>query len=259
MTDVYEHLAVAKDNGVLNVRVDRPGKRNALSRAVLTEIGHVFETNRESPALKVAILTGSGDRAFAAGGDLKDFASIRSEAEAEDLFRLANQALNAIRRFPVPTIAALNGTAVGGGAELAVSCDFRVAARHATIGFVQARLAITSGFGGGADLIALLGARTALLHMLRGEALGAEAARTLGLVDEVAGEGESLDDCVSRFIQPFREHPAQVLRALKALAVAGRSGAGAVEQEELERRAFARTWAHPDHWAALERVFSSKN
>lgn len=256
MTDLYEHLAVTQDDGVLSVRIDRPRQRNALSRAVLTEIGRAFETNRENREIRVAILTGAGDKAFAAGGDLKDFASIRTEEEADGLFRLANQALDAIRRFPVPTIAALNGTAVGGGAELAVACDFRVAARHATIGYVQARLAITSGFGGGADLMALLGTRRALLHMLRGEALSAEAARTLGLVDEVTEARESLDDCVSRFIDPFREHPGQVLRALKALAIAGESSAG--EREALERKGFARTWAHPDHWAALERVLSSK-
>ena len=190
---------------------------------------------------------------------MREFDSIRSEADADALFRLADQSLAAVRRFPVPTVAALNGTAVGGGAELAVACDFRVAAAHATIGYVQARLAITSGFGGGADLMRLLGPRRALLHMLRAEALGAEDAKALGLVDEVAAPEEDLDAALSRFVAPIRKRPVHVLRELKALAMAESSDVGDERMEALERGGFAKTWAHPDHWNALERALSPKN
>lgn len=254
MSDGYANLRVEKADGVLTVRLERPEKRNALNRATLTELGRAFAAHADDADVKVTVLTAAGDKAFAAGGDLKDFDAVRSEAEADALFRLANESLSAVRRFPVPTVAALNGVALGGGAELAVACDFRVAAPRASIGFVQGRLAITSGFGGGTDLMRLLGPNRALLHMLRAESLPADEARALGLVDEVAGPDEGLDACIARFIEPMLRLPVQVLRALKSLAMAERSGLPAEERERLEREAFARAWAHPDHWAALERA-----
>ncbi len=258
MNAAYEYFGVNRtQEAVLTVRLDRAEKRNALSRPVPTELGRVSEAYADDSTLKVAVLTAAGEKAFAAGGGLKDFDSVRSEADAEALFRLANEALGAIRRFPVPTVAALNGIAVGGGAELALACDFRVATPHVAIGFVHARLNITSGFGGGTDLMRLLGAGPALRHMLRAEALPATEARRLGLVDELAGSGESLDECVARFIKPIMGLPTHVVRALKAQAAAARSGAAAEQQERVERQGFARTWAHPDHWGAVARVFSS--
>lgn len=255
----YQEILVERaQQDVLTVRLNRPDKRNALSRAALTEIGHAFESHADDQDIKVAILTAVGDRAFAAGGDLKELESVRTELDPEVLFSLGKASLDAIRCFPVPTVAALNGTAVGGGAELAVASDFRLAMPHVTIGFVQARLAITSGFGGGADLMKLLGVGPALLHMLRAETLNAEEAHSLGLIDEVARPNEDLGECVERFIAPIRMHPVQVVRALKAQALAARSGVAAEERERLEREGFARTWSHPDHWAAHDRVLSRK-
>lgn len=259
MSEQYSEITLERpESGMLVVTVNRAEKRNALSRTCLTELGRAFTQHASDAEIRVAVLTGAGEKAFAAGGDLKDFGAIRTESEADGLFRLANESLQAIRTFPVPTVAALNGIAVGGGAELAVACDFRVAAPGAAIGFVQARLAITSGFGGGADLMRLLGPSRALLHMLRAETLPAEQALEIGLVDAVADADEGLMDCVQRFTKPMRQLPVQVARALKAQAVTARAHTGERERERVEREGFARTWAHNDHWEALDRAFSRK-
>lgn len=247
-------LVVERTGEVLRVRIDRPEKHNALSRACLAELGAAFADHAADPQIKAAVLTGTGEKAFAAGGDLREFSALRSDSEARALFSLAHAALERVRTFPVPVVAALNGLAVGGGAELALACDFRVASAHATIGYVQARLNISSGFGGGADLLGLLGPSRGLLFALRAETLRAAEARAAGLVDDVAREGEPLEACVERFLAPLLKQAPQVIRAWKAMALAERRRVDAAAAHEVELDAFARTWVHADHWAAADKV-----
>lgn len=254
MPDASLNLVVDTRDSVLRVRIDRAEKRNALSTVVLAELAEVFTAHASDSTLKAAVLTGAGDKAFAAGGDLREFARIRDEKGARELFDGASRTLEAVRCFPVPVVAALNGLAVGGGAELAVACDFRIAASHAAIGFVQARLNISSGFGGGTDLMRLLGASRALLCALRAEIFPAEKAKAIGLVDEVAGAGESLDDCVRRFLEPMLRQAPQVIRSYKAMALAERLGLPAEARRQTERDGLVTTWLHPDHWAAADRA-----
>lgn len=249
-------LIVEHSEDVLWVRINRAERRNALSRAVLAELGEIFAGRAGEQTLKAAVLTGEGDKAFAAGGDLREFAGIRSEEEAAALFRTAHRALDQVRRFPVPVVAALNGLAVGGGAELALACDFRVAVPHASIGFIHGRLDISTGFGGGTDLMDLIGASRALLCALRADVLSAREARALGLIDEVADEGESLEQCVSRFLAPIRKQAPQVIRAYKSMAIAAHTNRPRDERVETELEGFVSTWCNADHWAAAERVLN---
>jgi len=256
MTAPFEHIVVEQAEDLLRVRINRADKRNALSRAVLSELERAFSLHSRDTSLKAAVLTGAGEKAFAAGGDLREFATLRSEQDATELFSNAHRALEQVRRFPVPVIAALNGLAVGGGAELALACDFRVAAAHASLGFVQGRLNISTGFGGGADLMRLLGASRGLLCALRAEVLAAADARSAGLIDEVANESESLEQCVMRFLEPIRRQVPQVIRSYKAMALAERQGMGDDERFRVELAGFVETWTHADHWAAADRVLA---
>jgi enoyl-CoA hydratase len=256
MSAPFEHIVVEQAEDLLRVRINRADKRNALSRAVLSELERAFSLHSRDTSLKAAVLTGAGEKAFAAGGDLREFATLRSEQDATGLFSNAHRALEQVRRFPVPVIAALNGLAVGGGAELALACDFRVAAAHASLGFVQGRLNISTGFGGGADLMRLLGASRGLLCALRAEVLAAADARSAGLIDEVANESESLEQCVMRFLEPIRRQVPQVIRSYKAMALAERQGMGDDERFRVELAGFVETWTHADHWAAADRVLA---
>ncbi len=254
-----QFLKVEVRDSVLRVCINRPEKRNALSRAVLEELGHIFVEHCTDTSLRAAVITGSGDKSFAAGGDLKEFASLRSEADADALFRHANEALGAVRRFAVPVIAALNGLALGGGAELALACDFRVAAAHAGIGFVQGRLNISTGFGGGTDLVQLLGTQRALRILAEARILNAEEAREIGLFDAVGAQSEPLENCIERFLEPLRAQVPHVLRAFKTLASGQRLGLTRAERERREQTEFVRTWIHPDHWAAADRLLARKS
>ena len=127
----------------------------------------------------------------------------RTAADAKAMAMHSKGALDSIRNFPVPVVAALNGDALGGGSEVAVACDFRVAAAHARLGFVQGRLNVTSAWGGGIDLMNIVGPTRGLELLAQGRMVGGGEALGLGLIDAVADDGESLDDALDRFLDPL--------------------------------------------------------
>lgn len=251
-------VACALAGGVLTATINRPEKRNALSRPLLAELRRVFTEFSRAPELRVAVLRGAGERSFAAGGDLRDLAAVRTPRATRRMAGQGRSALEAIRDFPVPVVAALNGDALGGGAELALACDFRIACAHARIGFIHGRLNIATAWGGGADLMRLVGPARALRLLVGAERLDARAAQAAGLLDEVGAPGEPLDALVERFIAPFLRQRPQVLRAFKALARAFRKGASAAALREIESRGLVGTWVHPDHWRAAEAVLDTR-
>ncbi len=249
-------LRVEVADRVLRVTIDRPEKRNALSRTVLAELRQVFTDYAAEEGLCLAVLRGAGETSFAAGGDLRDLASVRTEEDAARMAGEARAALQAVRAFPVPVIAALNGDAIGGGAELAVACDLRVAAAHARIGFLQGTLNISTAWGGGIDLLRLVGTSRGLRLLGRSELLDAETALAIGLVDARAARGQSLDAALQEFTAPFLAQAPRVLRAFKALAFAVRQGEDRAALDALETRLFTATWVHEDHWIAAERLLA---
>lgn len=252
-------LLVSLRTSVLHVRIARPERHNALSRATLAELREVFAGHAGDASLKAAVITGTGESSFAAGGDLRDLGTVRTREAAIDMVRGANAALTAIRMFPVPVIAALNGRAIGGGAELAVSCDFRVAAQNASIGFVHGKLGLSSQWGGGTTLTHLLGAQKALYAMATGTVYGARAALELGLVDAVCETGESLESAVEAFLAPMLAMQPQVLRAAKALAADQRDGVARERSETAELTRAVDNWLHPDHWAAADGILKPRH
>jgi len=251
-------LLATVEGSVLRVTINRPEKRNPLSRSLLAELRAVFERHARDPSLVLAVLRGAGDKSFAAGGDLRDLEKVRTPEDARGLYDLGNGAFHAIRRFPVPVVAALNGLAVGGGAELAVACDLRLAAAHARIGFVQGTLNIPTAWGGGADLAAILGPSRALQLMAEAPILEAPRALELGLVDAVAPEGEDFDAFVARFLAPWLRQRPQVMRAFKWQAAAWKLGLPREASEAVDRENFAAAWCHEDHWTAAERILTKE-
>ncbi len=245
-----EEVRVAIEGPLLRVTLNRPEKRNPLSRSVLARLHEIFETQAENASLALAVLSGAGDKSFAAGGDLRDLEQVTTPEDARALFDLGNRALHAIRGFPVPVVAALNGLAIGGGAELAVACDLRIAAAHARIGFVQGTLNISTAWGGGSDLVALVGPARGLQLMAEATVLGAREAMAFGLVDAVAESGEDFAAFVERFLSVWLRQKPQVLRAFKWQAVARKLGRVRSEIDARDRELFAATWCHDDHWAA---------
>ncbi len=243
-------LIAEQRESVLYLTINRPDKRNALCLELLDRLGEALDPVRFDGTLRCVVIGASGDRCFAAGGDLNELDAIRSEPDTRAMSRRGRLALDRVRECPVPVIAALNGPALGGGAELAMACDLRVAAANAELGFLQAQLAVTTAWGGGIDLVAAVGPPRALEILTAARRIGANEARELGLVQRIAAPDETLTGCLEGFLEPFRARPPQVLRGLKAVTNAGRLALHRMLAEH-EEAAFTPAWLHPDHWSAV--------
>jgi enoyl-CoA hydratase len=255
---VNSEILASVEGGLLRVTVNRAEKRNPLSRAVLARLRQVFEAQRGNDGLVLAVLSGAGERSFAAGGDLRDLEEVRTEDQARALFDLGNGAFQAIRTFPVPVVAALNGIALGGGAELAVACDVRIAAAHARIGFVQGTLNIPTAWGGGSDLAAILGPARGLELLCSARVLSAAEAQAAGLVEAVAAAGEPFAAFVERYAGPWMKQRPQVMRAFKWQSAARKLGMTRTHAELRDRDLFAYAWCHAEHWQAAKDILSKE-
>ncbi|MBM4196996.1 MAG: enoyl-CoA hydratase/isomerase family protein [Gammaproteobacteria bacterium] len=243
-------LIIERNGAILTLTINRPDKRNALSLALLDDIGKTLARHADDDGILAAVVTAAGDKCFAAGGDLQELDGVRSEADARTMSKRGRAALDKLRTFPVPVIAALNGHALGGGAELALACDLRVAAPHAEIGFLQGQLAVTTAWGGGIDLALTIGDRQALRMLSTSAKLEASRAQDIGLVDWVCAPGQPLDACVRTFLKPYLARTRAVLVGFKAQTSVHRRKVHA-ERAAVEQEHFVRTWTHADHWAAV--------
>jgi len=246
-----EDVLCELDDNLLKVTIDRPAKRNPLSLGVLESIRRIFSQHARQGDLSLAIITGSGDKAFASGGDLAELSAYRTKREAEAFSAHGKAALNAIRRFPVPVVARVNGVALGGGAECALACDLRFAASHAKIGLIHGKLKIAPSWGGGHDLMRLVGPAKGMMLLGEAEVLQGRDAQNMGLFDDVCPEGEDFEAWFQDRIAKLRQNPPQVMRAFKAAAGRMRSRADA---DASETENFSEVWVHADHWTAVEEL-----
>ena len=244
--DVRHSLA----DGVLTVIIDRPEKRNALSMGVLESLRCIFTDAAGDSRISLAVLTGSGSKAFCSGGDLAELSGYRKREDAEALAQHGKAALDAIRLFPVPVVARLNGVALGGGAELALACDIRFASTSSKIGFVHGRLRIPPPWGGGKDLVRIVGASKALRLLATAKVLDALECRAMGLIDLLCDEGLPFDTWFAERLSELRGQSRQLMVALKTIASSSRT-ARYEEADRLETQYFSELWCHDDHWKAV--------
>ncbi len=179
------------DDGIAVLTIDRQDKLNALSPQVTEEIGQaLLEIESESP--RVIIVTGAGDRAFVAGADISEMNSM-TPLQAKRFTEVGHAAMALLDRSTVPTIAAVNGFALGGGCELALACDIRIAAENALFGFPEVGLGILPGMGGTQRLPRLIGPALAKELIFSARRIDAAEAKEIGLVNRVVGQGEALN------------------------------------------------------------------
>lgn len=238
----HEHIAV--------LMIDRPEVRNALDWATIELFREQVELAHSLPDLRVLILTGTKD-IFIAGGDLK---ALHSHPTLEDGQRLSTEmsaALDRLEALPCPTIAAINGPARGGGAEIALACDMRVMARDGDMGFVQINLALMPGWGAGQRLLRLVGYSRALEWLIRGQILSAEQVYACGLVNELAPENEAMEVANNMAKEISKKSPQAVgaiKRALRAGLYLQTGAASSIEQAE-----FPALWAAEEHLQSVEK------
>jgi len=178
-----------RPDGITTITLNRPEAMNALSRAMVDGLLEEAQRLKGDESARVAVFTGAGDRAFCAGADLKERAGLGSDQVAEAVAQIA-RATRAIGDIPVPTIAAMNGSAFGGGLEIALACDIRIASSSATMGLTETTLAIIPGGGGTQRLPRLIGAGRASELIFTGRRISAAEAMEYGLLEEVCGTEE---------------------------------------------------------------------
>ncbi len=227
------------DDGLAVVTIDRPHARNAISLETMDQLEKALDGADGAAAL---VITGAGEKAFVSGGDLKELSALRTEAEASAMAFRMRTICDRIAGFPGPTIAALNGHALGGGAEFAVAADIRIAADDIKIGFNQVALKIMPAWGGAERLTRLIGRSKALLLAGTGSVLGAAEAERIGLVDRVLPRA-SFDEGWRTIARALATRPAGEIKRV----IDGASTTEAVA-------AFARLWVSDEHWAAADKV-----
>lgn len=234
--------------------IDGEARRNAISRAMLRELEDRVSRIPVGPPTRVVILTGAGDKAFCAGADLKERAGM-SEAEVRQFLADLRRTFRAIETSDCVFIAALNGVALGGGTELALACDLRIAAPHAELGLTEVKLGIIPGGGGTQRLARLCGPGTAKDLILTGRRIGAPEAHALGLVQRIAEPGKLLDTCIALAETIAGNAPIAVGAAKHAID----EGVGLPLDEALalEHRAYERTLGTEDRLEGL-RAFAEK-
>jgi enoyl-CoA hydratase len=186
----FQFLSFEPDaDGLALITINRPAKLNALDLAVISELGEAFRTAREDASVKAVILTGSGEKAFVAGADIGELANIDA-IEAERLSRRGQEVFRALEAMRKPSVAAINGYALGGGLELAMCCTIRIASPNAKLGQPEVKLGIVPGYGATQRLPRLIGRGRALELLLSGEPIDAAEAYRIGLVNALAPQGE---------------------------------------------------------------------
>ena len=179
-----QNILYEKKGPIAYVTLNRPKVMNALNKATIAELKEAFEDARDDSAIRGVILTGAGDKAFAAGADLNEVIN-DTAIQAEENTRFGQAVTNLIENLGKPVIAAVNGFALGGGCELAMACSIRIASESAKFGQPEVKLGIMPGFGGSQRLPRLVGKGRALQIILSGQMIGAEEAYRIGLVNEL--------------------------------------------------------------------------
>lgn len=178
-------ILLERDGAVATVTLNRPAVLNALNLRMLDELSETFAQLDADASLRAVILTGAGAKAFAAGADIGELSALPGAHAGEAQARKGQALTRAIERLRVPVIAAVNGFALGGGCELAMACDIRVASENAKFGQPEVNLGILPGYGGTQRATRLLGEGTAMYLCLTGEMLDAAEALRVGLVQKV--------------------------------------------------------------------------
>lgn len=234
--------------------IARPQAKNALDQVTLEGLAEAVATAAGDRTLRAAILTGEGG-VFAAGGDLRELRGKDTVEDAERFAETGTRLCRNIASLGLPVIAALSGVAFGGGAELAVACDLRIAEASARISFKQVRLGVTTAWGTLGDLVALVGQGAAMRLLLTAEEVSAPEARSMGLVDATCADGES-GALALQWAQEIARGAPEAVARMKELV--RRASAPPADLTRLERASFVHTWTSPDHTEAVTAYFERR-
>ena len=242
MTDhSRQAVRVSVADGVALLQLDRPGSANAIDLATLGEIQAALDDFERSASIRCLVITGAG-RVFSAGGDIAEMRRLTVE-EGERFVVAGQAAMERLATTRLVVVAALNGHTLGGGLELALACDLRIADERASVGFPEVGLGLIPGWGGTQRAARLLGHSRASLLVLTGDRLTAADAQAIGLIDRVVAAGSALPDAEDLARRIARNSPAALAASKRALVAAQRTQfeAGIVEERAAWLSAFSST------------------
>jgi enoyl-CoA hydratase len=247
-------LVVQRQGAIVIWTIDRPQAKNALDHTTLGElVDAVAEAGRDR-SVRAVVLTGEG-HTFVSGGDLRELRGKNTPQDAERFSELGWELTRAMAELPVPIICALPGPAIGGGAELALACDMRVADLRAKISFKQVRMGVTTAWGTVPRLVALVGSGTAARLLYTAHEVAAAEAKLLGLVDEVTENGLARTTALA-WASDITEASPRAVADMKRLV--RESTAAARDVRAVEQQLFVDTWSGADHAEAVEAYFERR-
>lgn len=230
----YENLLVENKDFIQIITINRPSQLNALNKDTIDELNRALEAAEDNKNIRVIILTGAGEKAFVAGADIKEFANFSIE-EGKLLSAEGHTKLfNLVENLSTPVIAAVNGFALGGGLELAMSCHFRIASDNAKLGLPEVSLGVIPGYGGTQRLPQLVGKGKANEMIMTAGMIDALEAKTWGLVNDVVSQVELLATCEKIAVKIARNSPRAISAAIAAVNAQYKDGVDGFKAEIAE-------------------------
>lgn len=245
ITEVNNHIGI--------IRFNRPEVRNAVNLQMMQEFYEQLKQWKDDDHVRVLVITGNDDKAFVSGGDVEQLHQFKMKEEIEPILSKMANVLSYLANWGKPTIAMINGFAIGGGCEIATSCDFRFAREDAKLGFVQINIGITTGWGGGTRLLQKLNRSSALQLLLTGDRLLAKEAQQLGFIDRVYAPDE-LENKTFEFAQMIASKNNAVVKRYIEMANSVRNTLTSEEElvhKEVEQCSIL--WEKDEHHEAVEK------
>jgi enoyl-CoA hydratase len=249
----YQNILLETNDRIATLTINRPDKRNALNQATRDEIVRALD-ELQSSAVRVLLITGAGDKAFIAGADIGEFEG-RTALTQRDVMK-QRRIFDAVEEFPKPVIAMINGFCLGGGMELALACDLRIAAETAKLGQPEINLGIIPGGGGTQRLTRLVGEGKAMELILTGDLIDAAQAKSIGLLNHVVAPGQLQDTVLSLANRIADKSPVALRMAKEAVKSASRMNL----REGLERETdlFCLTFTSEDKSEGVRAFFEKR-
>jgi len=249
-------ISYLKDpDGIGILTINRPHVKNALNWEAMESFSETIEQAHEDNDLKALVVTGA-EGAFSSGGDLAELDNYLTRPDGIRLSNLMGNALKRLEQLPIPTLAAMEGPSLGGGAEIALACDMRVMAEKAKMGLVHIRLAIIPAWGGGQRLLRAVGYARSLEWISSGRVISALEAHATGLANRISPDGKALENAIE-LAKSITKHAHESVKAIKRILQAGLTEP-AEAAASFERSEFPDQWASKEHEQASKKFVSLK-
>lgn len=244
-------------NGYAWFTINRPEKRNAIDYDVMNQLKEAIDTVKQNDECHAFIITGKGGKAFCSGGDLTVFHALHTKEEAYRMLSKMGEILYSLMTLPKPTVALINGAAIGGGCEIASACDYRLAKIDSKMGFVQGKLAITTGWGGATMLFEKLPYEYALNMLMSASIYSAKEAFEIGFVHKLL-DNENIEEQCTEFLKPLTRVHLNVTKAYKMALISKWEHLNVKERMFQEIKQCSKLWESDEHHQAVSEFLTTK-